>query len=257
MTTNVKAENLENLDGITHGFFTRQGGVSTGIYASLNTGRGSNDSQQSIGENRALVRKEMGADALCSLHQTHSADVIEVTMPWVPSDLPKADAMVTNREGLALGILTADCVPVLFADVGAGVIGAAHSGWKGTQAGIIQNTVKAMEKLGAEASHIVAAIGPCISQESYQVDTLFRANLISADERTVEFFERDSDQPTHYLFNLKAYALLQCQRAGLSNIETLKNNTYAQEDLFYSYRRSCHRNESDYGRQVSAIMLQE
>ncbi len=255
MAISVKAENLENLNGITHGFFTRQGGVSTGIYASLNTGRGSNDSQQAIGENRALIRKEMGADALCSLYQIHSAEVIEVTVPWVPSDLPKADAMVTNREGLALGVLTADCVPVLFADVGAGVIGAAHSGWKGTQAGVIQSTVAAMEKLGAEASHIVAAIGPCISQESYQVDTLFRANLISADEKTESLFERDSSKPTHYLFNLKAYALLQCQRAGLSNIEMLPHDTYVQDELFYSYRRSCHRNESDYGRQVSAIML--
>lgn len=254
-TTYLSAENLSHCEGVTHGFFTRQGGVSEGIYASLNTGRGSGDNQQKIGENRAIVRQILGADALCSLYQIHSPKVVEVTLPWVPAEMPQADAMVTTREGLALGILTADCVPVLLADASAGVIGAAHAGWKGARAGVIEATVEAMEKLGAKASHIVAAIGPCIAQESYQVDTVFRANLVSEDEQSLPFFERDTSSGKHYLFDLKGYAKLRCQRAGVSNIETLPYDTYAEEELFYSYRRSCHHNEKDYGRQVSAIML--
>lgn len=251
----IKAENLTHCDGVRHGFFTREGGVSSGVYASLNTGRGSNDNQDKVGENRARVRQALGADALCSLYQIHSAEVAEVTMPWLPNEMPKADAMVTNREGLALGILTADCVPVLLADAGAGVIGAAHAGWKGAQAGIVQNTVRAMERLGADAAHVIAAIGPCIAQESYQVDTVFHAGFISQDEHSRHFFERDTESASHYRFDLKGYVRLQCQRAGVSNIEVLPHNTYAEEDLFYSYRRTCHRNEEDYGRQVSAITL--
>ncbi len=251
----LDAENLNECSGITHGFFTRQGGVSTGLYASLNTGRGSQDNQQAVGENRALIRKTLKADALCSLYQYHSAEVVEVTMPWTPNEMPKADAMVTNRDGLALGILTADCVPVLFADASAGVIGAAHSGWKGAIGGVVQNTVTAMEKLGAKAENITVAIGPAIEQDSYQVDTVFRGNFISQDKHSEGFFARDMGSPSHYRFDLKKYVLLQCQRAGLNNVETLPHNTYTDEELFYSYRRSCHRKESDYGRQISAIML--
>lgn len=255
MAISVNAENLTHCNKISHGFFTRKGGVSEGIYKGLNVGRGSADDQKKVSENRARVRKTLKADALCSLYQIHSADVVEVTMPWVPSELPKADAMVTNREGIALGILTADCVPVLFCDAGAGVIGAAHAGWKGAFGGVVQNTVAAMQKLGAEPAHIVTAIGPAIEQNSYQVDSLFYANFKDKDEASTAFFERDADSASHYFFNLKGYVRLQCQRAGLSNIEMLQNDTYGEEDAFYSYRRSCHRNEPDYGRQVSAIIL--
>lgn len=254
----VKFLDAENLNGhkmIAHGFFTRQGGVSKGLYASLNTGRGSDDDPKAVSENRARIRKTLKASALCSLYQYHSAEVVEVTMPWTPNEMPKADAMVTNREGLALGVLTADCVPVLFADVKAGVIGAVHSGWKGAIGGVVQNTVSAMEKLGASPANIIAAIGPAIEQDSYQVDTVFRANFVSKDKQSMRFFERDTESSSHYRFDLKKYVLLQCERAGLSNVETLPHNTYTDEELFYSYRRSCHRDESDYGRQVSAIML--
>lgn len=254
--TTVTAENLTHCDGIKHGFFTRLGGVSQGIYSSLNTGRGSKDDQKLIGENRARVRRFMGADAVCSLNQLHSAEVVEVTIPWVPANMPKADAMVSKNDKLALGILTADCAPVLMADVTAGVIGAAHAGWKGAKLGIIQQTVKAMADLGAEPSRIVAAIGPSIAQNSYQVDTVFHANLTSADELTFPLFERDQNSASHYRFDLKGYAKLQCQRAGISNIETLPQDTYNDEEHFYSYRRTCHRSETDYGRQVSVIMLE-
>ena len=251
----VTAENLTHLDGIEHGFFTRKGGVSEGIYTSLNTGRGSDDDPKKVSENRARIREYLKADALCSLYQCHSAEVVEVTLPWVPSDMPKADAMVTNREGLALGILTADCVPVLLADTKARVIGAAHAGWKGALGNILPHTVQAMEKLGATPAHIIAAIGPSIAQSSYQIDSLFHANFINQDEASTHFFERDINSASHYFFDLKAYVKLQCQRAGISNIELLPHDTYETEDLFYSYRRSCHRNEPDYGRQLSAIML--
>lgn len=255
MAEHLKAENLAQIGAVNHGFFTRKGGVSSGLYASLNTGRGSKDSQQAIGENRSRVRKALGAEALCSLAQIHSAKVQTVEMPWLPSDMPEADALVTNRSGLALGILTADCVPVLFADSKAGVIGAAHAGWKGAIGGVVGNTVTAMEKLGAEKSQILAAIGPAIEQDSYQVDTLFRSNFLSQDAQCEGFFTRDMSSPSHYRFDLKKYVLLQCQRAGITNVETLPHNTYTEEESFYSYRRSCHRNEEDYGRQVSAIML--
>jgi YfiH family protein len=255
MLNPVKAQNLTFNDGFTHGFFTRQGGVSEGLYKSLNTGRGSKDQSSKVAENRARIRRFMGADASCSLSQIHSAKVVEVTVPWVPADMPEADAMVTNRENIALGILTADCVPILLADSDAGIIGAAHAGWKGALGGVVENTVAAMEKLGAEASHIVAAIGPAIEQTSYQVDPLFRERFLKEDESVERFFQKDGSRASHFLFNLKAYVKDRCQRAGVSNIEILKEDTYQLEDQFYSYRRSCHRAEPDYGRQISAIML--
>lgn len=253
----LEAKNITQYKGVKHGFFTRQGGVSDGVYASLNTGRGSGDNQKQIGENRARVRRALGAGALCSLAQIHSAKVVEVHMPWLPAEMPEADAMVTNRQGLALGILTADCAPVLFVDAKAGVIGAAHAGWKGAISGVVENTVKEMLKLGADIDNISAAIGPAIEQESYQVDSVFHASFISKDKHSERFFERDATSSSHYNFDLKTYVLMQCQRAGLTDVETLPQNTYTEEDLFYSYRRTCHRKERDYGRQVSAIMLKD
>ncbi len=253
----ITAENVSEITTIAHGFFTRKGGVSEGIYAGLNVGLGSHDILAHVAQNRARVLAAMGANALCTLYQHHSANVMTVTEAWETDALPKADAMVTSCAGLALGILTADCVPVLFADAQAGVIGAAHAGWKGAQGGIVAKTVQAMEKLGAEASRIVAAIGPAIAQESYQVDALFHANFTANDAASGQFFERDAQSASHYRFNLKSYVLAQCSAVGISSIEMLPHNTYGQEDLFYSYRRTCHRGESDYGRQISAIMLKQ
>ena len=251
----LEADNIANISGVSHGFFTRNGGVSGGVYGSLNGGLGSKDKQSDIAKNRDIIRSEIGATALCSLAQIHSAKVVTVTEPWLSDALPEADAMVTSQTDLALGILTADCVPVLFADNVAGVIGAAHAGWQGALGGVVNNTVEAMQAIGANTANIVVAIGPAIGQESYQIDAAFRAKFIIGDKLSEGFFAPDASSDNHYRFDLKGYVYLKCEHAGLSNIEILSEDTYLEEKLFYSYRRTCHRAESDYGRQVSAIML--
>lgn len=238
-----------------HGFFTRKGGISNGFYASLNCGPGSQDSIEHVLENRLRVQDYLNAEALCTLYQIHSAEVITITQPWQQYNAPRADAMVTKIPGIALGILTADCAPVLLADTTAGIIGAAHAGWKGAVAGVIPNTIAAMRELGSLPENIIAALGPCIAQESYQVDVTFHSDFLSRNKGYEQFFTRDMQSPSHYYFDLKSFVAAQLQAVGVTTIDVFSNNTYIEESEFFSYRRATHRNEQDYGRQISAIVL--
>ncbi|MGC9954068.1 MAG: peptidoglycan editing factor PgeF [Rhizomicrobium sp.] len=248
----LRAKNL-SLPRIAHGFFGRQGGVSEGIYASLNCGPLSGDDRAKVIENRRRVTETFGPAArLLTLYQIHSPKTVTVTAPWEIGESPEADAMVTNLPGLALGMLTADCAPVLLADVEAGVIGAAHAGWKGALDGVVESTVAAMEELGAARARIAAAIGPCISQANYEVDGEFRANFTRADSANARFFvPRDG----YFRFDLESYVALRLDDAGITDIEALSVCTYARAADFYSFRRATHAGEKDYGREVSAIML--
>lgn len=245
-----------NLAPVKHGFFTRNGGVSKGIYASLNCGWGSADKQEHIAQNRTCVAAALGTtlDKFCSLYQVHGPKVITVTTPWPRDALPQADAMVTKEKQIAIGVLAADCVPVLFADVEAGVIGAAHAGWKGALAGVLEATTEAMCALGAKRANIAAAIGPCIAQVSYEVGQEFYDTLTKADASNASLFIKGAASG-HWQFDIKAYARKKLGFAGITAINTLENNTYLEEDNFFSFRRTTHRAEQDYGRQVSAIML--
>jgi YfiH family protein len=228
---------------IAHGFFGRTGGVSDGIFASLNCGPGSGDTREKVIENRRRVTEALAPGAeLLTLYQIHGGETVSVTAPWNIGEGPKADAMVTNLPGLALGILTADCAPVLFADADAGVIGAAHAGWKGALGGVTDSAIAAMEALGARRERIAAAIGPCISQANYETGPEFRERF------PAKFFERRH-------FDLEAYVAERLAAAGLQSISRLGTCTYAREADFFSYRRATHRGETDYGRQVSAIVL--
>lgn len=246
---------LAALPHVRHGFFTRRGGVSGGLYASLNCGLGSQDDRMKVVRNRERVETALNASMLVTLHQCHSDHVATITdINRIPRD-HAADAMVTRLHAIALGILTADCAPVLLADAEAGVIGAAHAGWKGAFKGILANTVAAMEALGADRRRIAAAVGPAIAQESYQVDTVFHAEFLARDRQYERFFDRDTVRPSHYLFDLKGFVAARLREAGVARVETMPENTYVQEEDFYSFRRATHRREPDYGRQVSAIML--
>ena len=242
--------------GIRHGFFTRIGGVSQGIYQGLNIGVGSNDDPALVRENRRRVAEWMGVtpDSLLSVYQVHSPDVIVATGPFSGSR-PQADAIVTDRPGLAIGASSADCGPVLFADPEARVIGAAHAGWKGALTGVLENTVDAMEKLGAARERIIAALGPTIGPKNYEVGAEFVARFIEVDRENEAYF-KPSRNGGHSMFDLNRYTLDRLRKAGVS-AESLGRCTYAEEDLFYSYRRTTHRNEADYGRQISAVVLEE
>lgn len=241
--------------GIRHGFFTRQGGVSGGIYSSLNIGLGSDDDREAVLENRARVATAMGVarDHMVTLHQCHSPTALVVREP-VATPLPKADALVTDVPGLALGALAADCGPVLFADPKARVIGAAHAGWKGALTGVLESTIEAMEELGARRENIVATLGPSISQENYEVGPEFVDRFTAEDNGNAIYF-RPSDKPEHALFDLNTYTLDRLKKAGVT-ASMLGLCTYADEERFYSYRRATHRGEPDYGRQISAIALE-
>jgi len=254
MVKTYQADNLDQ-DGIMHGFFTRRGGASSGIYASLNLGRGSNDKPESVSENRARVARDLGVrrDHMCTLYQIHSAKVVTVTEPWPAKDAPEADAMVTATDGIALGILTADCVPVLFSDPVAGVIGAAHAGWGGALGGILENTITAMTDLGASRENINAAIGPCIHQDSYEVGAEFYDRFIESDAENAQFFK--SGKPEHFWFDLPGFVQAQLDAAGIKSTQDISLDTYAEKDAFFSYRRACHQGEDDYGRQISLICL--
>jgi YfiH family protein len=244
------------LDGVPHGFLGRQGGVSTGILAGLNVGLGSGDDRAAIAENRRRAVAAVLPDAaLVTLHQVHSAEAIIATAPFTDDARPHADALATDRPGILLGILTADCVPVLFADVEAGVVGAAHAGWKGALGGVTDATVAAMESLGARRDRIAAAIGPCIARASYEVDDSFLARFCAADPAN-EFFFADG-RPGHHQFDIEAYVVARIAAAGVRNIEALGLDTYANEDRFFSYRRATHRGEPDYGREIALIGLPE
>ncbi|HEX5455205.1 MAG TPA: peptidoglycan editing factor PgeF [Stellaceae bacterium] len=249
---------LDALDGdrVRHAFFTRQGGVSEGLYASLNCGFGSGDDPQRVERNRAIAAGRLGVapDRLVSCHQVHGTRVMTVERPWRREDNPRADGMVTTVPGLALGVLAADCAPVLFADSAAGVIGAAHGGWRGALAGVMEATVAAMAALGARPERIRAGIGPCIAQASYEVGPEFAAAFAGADRDSGGFF-RPAPRDGHHLFDLPGYIAHRLGRLGLGAVARTPHDTAAEEALFFSYRRACHRGESDYGRGLAAVAL--
>lgn len=242
--------------GIRHGYFTRKGGVSKGIYRGLNIGTGSADDQALVQENRRRVAEWMGVPAthLLTAHQIHSPDVV-VARELFSGERPRADAIVTDRSGIAVGASTADCGPVLFADADAGVVGAAHAGWKGAFTGVLENTISAMESLGARRERIIAVLGPSIGPENYEVGPEFVARLLEADDGNERYFKA-SAREGHALFDLNLYTVGRLTKAGV-RAQKLDRCTYAEEDLFYSYRRSTHRGEADYGRQISAIVLKD
>lgn len=246
---------LNEVNRIRHAFFTREGGVSQGLYASLNCGPGSNDDPQAVAENRAraMAMLEMEPQALVTVHQAHTADVVVVDGPW-PGERPVADAMVTATPGLALGILTADCAPVLFADRRGGVVAAAHSGWKGAIGGVLENTVEKMVELGAKKKSIVAAIGPCIGQRSYEVGPDFPAPFLAEADENRDFFA-PARREGHYLFDLPGYVSRKLARLGVVEVTRVPADTCRDEARFFSYRRTTLRGEPDYGRQLSVILL--
>ena len=252
----LKSANL-SVPRIAHGFFGRQGGVSKGIYASLNCGPGSNDARDNVMENRARATAALAPNAaLVTLYQVHSAQAVTVSAPWQIPDNPKADAMVTDRPGIALGILTADCAPILLTDPQARIIGAAHAGWNGALAGVVESVLGAMTRLGARPERIRAAIGPRIGQKAYEVGPEFEARFVSADADNARFFAR-SPRADHWQFDLPAYVARRLKQAGVESVDILDACTYEREDEFFSYRRATHRKEPDYGRELSVIMLPE
>jgi YfiH family protein len=244
------------LPGVAHAFFTRRGGVSQGVYASLNGGVGSRDSPEAVAENQVRMAAALGlaADRLAVPYQVHSPEAVVISDHWAPGARPRCDGIVTAAAGLALGVTGADCGMILFADADARVVGAAHAGWKGALAGVIEGTVEAMERAGARRSGVAAALGPCIAQVSYEVGPEFVAAFDHAGEDTRRFFA-PSRRAGHAMFDLKAYIAERVVRAGVGRFEDLGFDTYADEELFFSYRRTTHRKEPDYGRLVSAIAL--
>ncbi|MGO4666427.1 peptidoglycan editing factor PgeF [Bosea sp. 2RAB26] len=251
----ITSPDLSAEHGIAHAFFTREGGVSSGIYASLNGGLGSDDDKAHVTENRARMAAHLEVEPthLVSVHQVHSADAALVTGPWL-GEKPKADAMVTTAHGVALGVSTADCGPILFADSEAGVIGAAHSGWKGAFTGIVGVTVTAMEKLGARRERILAVLGPTISAKAYEVGPEFIERFKSENATYARFFHA-SEHPARAMFDLPAFIAFKAQEAGIGRFIDLGLCTYGDEQRFFSYRRTTHRQEPDYGRLISAITL--
>ena len=278
----LQSQHLAVMPGIRHGFFTRKGGVSSGDYATLNVGIGSNDAQAQVAENRRRVAAHLNANVaghpfpdIVTTYQVHSADVITVVEPFgwdhsslsvrpqsppeIPSAIPpqtrpKADALVTSTPGLAIGVLTADCTPILFADAEARVVAAAHAGWRGAVSGIIGNTVAAMERMGASRSRITAAVGPVIRQNAYEVGPEFKAQFLEQAPGNARFFKRPEGRERDY-FDLPGYCCEQLTAAGVACIEDLGLCTYENESLFYSFRRKTHRGEADYGRQIAAIVV--
>ena len=250
----VEILTADALSEIRHGFFTRKGGASSGVFQGLNCGIGSSDQREmvEINRTRAAAALDLGVENLVTVHQTHSADVAILDAPVPPGSI-KADAMVTATPGLALGILTADCEPVLFADLTAGVIGAAHAGWKGAIGGVLDSTLDAMETLGARRENITAVIGPTISQASYEVGPEFFETFTGEDPDNARFFA--SGTADRMQFDLPAYGLARLRSAGVKEAEWTRHCTYADESRFFSYRRSVHRKEADYGRLLSAIRL--
>jgi YfiH family protein len=248
---------LNRLDGVNHGFFTRNGGVSRGIYTSSNCGFGSGDAAASVAENRARCarRLEVEPGRLVTPYQIHSADVAVVETPWRREDAPRADALVTQVPGLAVGVLTADCVPVLFADGEARVVGVAHAGWRGALAGIVEATLERMCALGATRERITAAVGPAIGRNSYEVGPEFPAPFLAAEPGNAAFFY-PATVPGKHLFDIKGFVASRLAAAGVSQVAVLPNDTCAEERRFFSYRRACRRGETDYGRQLSAIALE-
>jgi YfiH family protein len=251
----IHAPSLSALPNVRHAFFTREGGVSHGIYASLNGGLGSRDAAENVQENRSRMAAALGVAParFLTCYQIHSPNVVVADTPWARDATPEADAIVTREVGLAIGVLTADCGPVLFADAEAGVIGAAHSGWKGALGGVLEATIEAMEKLGAKRGSIRAALGPLIRQDNYEVGPEFVARYTAEDPDNARYF-RPSQKPDHAMFDLPSYIAARMARAGVG-FEDLALCTYADPQRFFSYRRTTHRAEPDYGRHVNAIVL--
>ena len=239
------------LEGIAHGFLGRRGGVSLGTIAGLNVGHGAEDDSEAVAENRRRAVAAVLPEAkLATVYQVHSPDAVEVCEPWPHDERPRADALVTDRPGVLLGVVTADCAPVLLADREAGVVGAAHAGWRGAHGGVLANVVAAMERLGARADRIAAAVGPAIAQPSYEVDARFREQFSADDER---FFA--AGREGHWQFDLAGYVAARLRAAGVATVDRLRLDTYADEGRFFSYRRATHRGEPTYGRQFSLIGL--
>lgn len=252
----IKADALSAFNGIDHAYFTRQGGASEGIYASRNIGLGSQDNRAAVLENRARCAADLGVtvDRLATPYQIHSSDVITVKDIWPAGESPKADALVTNRPGVMLGIATADCGSVLFADDKARVIGAAHAGWRGATGGVLENTISAMEKLGAKRENITAVLGPTIAQASYEVGPEFIDNLKALASDNTQYL-KPSTRTDHALFNLPHYITDRLKAHDIRAAVDLALDTYVDNERFYSYRRTTHRGEKDYGRLLSAIVL--
>ncbi len=251
----LHAKNLSALAGIRHAFFTREGGVSQGPYDSLNAGIGSGDDPAKVAENRARMAQAVGVtpERFLTAYQIHSPDVVVAEAPWTTDARPRADAIVTCVPGLAIGVSTADCGPVLFADAGAGVIGAAHAGWRGALSGVLESAIAAMERLGARRSQIVAAVGPMISQRNYEVGNELVEQFTKAEPGNARFFA--AGRAGHAQFDLPGFIAARLGDAGVTQVEDLGVCTYADPRLFYSFRRATHRAEPDYGRHVNAIAL--
>jgi polyphenol oxidase len=254
--TVISSPLLAALPGIRHGFFTRQGGISAGIYGALNCGLGSHDDRARVIENRNRVARHLGATdgQVVTVYQIHSATALAIDRPFETGQVPKADALVTRTPGLVVAALAADCTPVLFADQKAGVVGAAHAGWRGAVAGIVESTITAMEGLGARRATIIAAIGPCIHQTNYEVGPELEAQLIAASPDNAKFFAVPAGKSKAH-FDLPAFVAWQLKRAGIAEFTGSPHCTYADPTLFYSYRRTTHLAEPDYGRQISAIVV--
>ncbi|NQV56819.1 MAG: peptidoglycan editing factor PgeF [Rhodospirillales bacterium] len=252
----IANEELDRLPGLAHGFFTRAGGVSDGHFASLNCGFGSGDDLDNVAENRRRVLGLLGApDAqLITAYQQHTNTAIEVDAPWAPQDPPIADAMATRRRGVALGILSADCAPVLMVDSDAGIIGAAHAGWRGALDGITDSLVDLMERMGAKADNITAVIGPCIAQISYEVGPEFYDRFHGNDLANDKFFD-PSAQDGHWMFDLSGYVALRLESRSVGRTSQMGLDTCAEDQPFFSYRRATLLGEKQYGRAISAIML--
>jgi purine-nucleoside/S-methyl-5'-thioadenosine phosphorylase / adenosine deaminase len=250
------ASSLAAIDGVTHGFFTRRGGVSGGIYASLNCGPGSRDDAANVTENRARVAGILGTvpGKLLSVYQKHSAGAVVAEKPWAASKIPEADAIVTATPGLAIGVLTADCAPVLLCEPQARVVGAAHAGWRGALAGIVEATIEAMKGLGARPERMRAVIGPAISQKAYEVGQDYMERFLAEEPDSSAFFATDEGSGEPH-FDLPGYVGERLARAGVGEIADLGLCTYCDETRLFSYRRSQHHGEHDYGRQISAILL--
>lgn len=254
----LTSERLQALPGIAHGFFTREGGVSGGVYASLNGGLGSDDERGRVVENRARMAAALGVEPshFATVHQYHSPNVVVIERPWEEAERPKADALVTRTPSLAIAVSSADCGPVLFADARAKVIGAAHAGWKGALTGVVEATIAAMESEGATRENIKVALGPMISRMAYEVGPEFELRFRETDTEAGQFFV-PSERAGHFMFDLPGYIARRLLAAGVGDIEDLRRCTYSDETLFYSYRRMNHRREADYGRHLSAIAIRE
>lgn len=252
----LTAKNLATLPNIRHGFFTRTSGVSEGVFASLNCGYGSGDDQARVKENRCICARQLSVEESClvTAYQQHTADAVIAETPWPHDDAPIADAIVTRAPNLAVGILTADCVPVLFADNANGVVAAAHAGWKGALTGILEATIRSMESLGAERGYIKAAVGPSIAQPSYEVGPEFHERFITERADFAQFFE-SAEKSGHWMFDLPGFVRGNLEALKVPDIDLLGVDTYTDESAFYSYRRACHQSEKHYGRQLSAIAV--